>query len=109
MAGCLSGAGRKASGGDAGRFHLYEGYSPRQIAFPIRVLASLGTKGLFVSNAAGGLNPYFRPAELMLISDHINLTGQTRWLVKTGKGGAAFPRHDRTVQPSIAGADPGRR
>jgi purine-nucleoside phosphorylase len=59
-----------------GRFHLYEGYSPRQIAFPIRVLASLGIKRLFVSNAAGGLNPYFQPAELMLISDHINLTGQ---------------------------------
>ncbi|HAA04675.1 MAG TPA: purine-nucleoside phosphorylase [Syntrophobacteraceae bacterium] len=59
-----------------GRFHLYEGYSPRQIAFPIRLLASLGIKTLFISNAAGGLNPNFRPTELMLISDHINCTGQ---------------------------------
>ncbi len=59
-----------------GRFHLYEGYSPHQIAFPIRMLAELGVKVLFVSNAAGGLNPQFRPAELMLITDHINLTGQ---------------------------------
>jgi purine-nucleoside phosphorylase len=59
-----------------GRFHLYEGYHPRQIAFPIRVLAALGVKVLFICNAAGGLNPHYRPAELMLITDHINLTGQ---------------------------------
>jgi len=59
-----------------GRFHLYEGYSPRQIAFPIRMLAALGVKVLFIANAAGGLNPHFRPAQLMLITDHINFTGQ---------------------------------
>lgn len=59
-----------------GRFHLYEGYTPLQISFPIRVLRSLGVKTLMISNAAGGLNPNFKPGDLMLISDHINFTGQ---------------------------------
>lgn len=59
-----------------GRFHLYEGYTPRQISFPIRVLAALGVRTLILSNAAGGLDPRFRPGDLMLIIDHINLTGQ---------------------------------
>ncbi len=58
-----------------GRFHLYEGYHPRQIAFPIRVMRSLGIGALLVSNAAGGLNPLFRAGDLMVVSDHVNLTG----------------------------------
>ncbi len=59
-----------------GRFHLYEGYTPRQISFPIRVMAALGVKTLLLSNAAGGLDPRFRPGDLMLIIDHINMTGR---------------------------------
>jgi purine-nucleoside phosphorylase len=59
-----------------GRFHLYEGYTPLQISFPIRVMAQLGIRILIVSNAAGGLNPNYRAGDLMLVSDHINLTGQ---------------------------------
>jgi purine-nucleoside phosphorylase len=58
-----------------GRFHLYEGYTARQISFPIRVLRTLGIETLILSNAAGGLNPQFRAGDLMLITDHINLTG----------------------------------
>lgn len=59
-----------------GRFHLYEGYSPRQVAMGVRVLAGLGVKTLLVTNAAGALNPQFAAGQLMLITDHINFTGQ---------------------------------
>ena len=58
-----------------GRYHGYEGYSQRQIAFALWTLAALGAKSLLVTNAAGGLNPEFRPGDLMLIADHINFTG----------------------------------
>lgn len=58
-----------------GRFHLYEGYTPQQISFPIRVMKALGVRTLIISAAAGGLNPQFQAGELMLITDHINLTG----------------------------------
>lgn len=59
-----------------GRFHLYEGYTPKTISFPIRVLRTLGTKMVVISNAAGGLNPDFKAGDLMVIADHINFTGQ---------------------------------
>ena len=56
-----------------GRFHYYEGYSMEQVTLPVRVLAALGVKALFVSNAAGGLNQGFSVGDLMIIRDHINM------------------------------------
>jgi len=57
----------------SGRFHFYEGYAPEQIAYPVRVMKQLGIETLFVSNAAGGVNPGFRVGDLMIIRDHISL------------------------------------
>ncbi|CAI6056945.1 Purine nucleoside phosphorylase 1 [Cohnella sp. JJ-181] len=59
-----------------GRFHMYEGYEPERTALPVRVMKALGIKTLFVTNAAGGVNLDYEPGNLMIISDHLNLTGR---------------------------------
>jgi len=58
-----------------GRFHLYEGYSLEEITFPIRIMKEMGVELLIESNAVGGMNPNFKAGDLMIITDHINLTG----------------------------------
>jgi purine-nucleoside phosphorylase len=75
-----------------GRFHLYEGHSPQSISFPIRVLRAVGVKTLVLSNAAGGLNPNFNAGDLMVITDHINFTGQNPLVgPNCDKWGLRFP------------------
>ncbi len=56
-----------------GRFHFYEGYTPQQVVYPVRVLKLLGVENLLLSNAAGGVNPNFAVGDLMILKDHISL------------------------------------
>ncbi len=56
-----------------GRFHLYEGYTAKEVAFPIRVMGELGIEILIVSNSAGGMNPHYSQGDVVLVTDHINL------------------------------------
>ena len=58
-----------------GRFHYYEGYEMSQVTFPIRIMKLIGIEYLIVTNAAGAVNTDFKPGDLMLIKDHINLSG----------------------------------
>jgi purine-nucleoside phosphorylase len=59
-----------------GRVHLYEGYSPKEVVFPIRVFARMGIRALLLTNAAGGINLEYQQGALVVITDHINLQGQ---------------------------------
>ncbi len=75
-----------------GRVHFYEGYPMQQVVFPVRVMQVMGIETLIVTNAAGGLNPAFRPGELMLITDHLNLIGMAG-------GNPLFGPNDPTLGP----------
>ena len=74
-----------------GRFHFYEGYSMKEVTFPIRVMRELGIKTLFVSNAAGGMNPDFEIGDLMIITDHINFFPEHPLRGKNISYGPRFP------------------
>jgi purine-nucleoside phosphorylase len=90
-----------------GRFHYYEGYGNEQVALPVRVLKYLGIKTLFLSNAAGGVNPDFRIGDIMLITDHINLLPNPLIGQNDDRIGARFPdmgeAYDKSLIEKAAG------
>jgi purine-nucleoside phosphorylase len=75
----------------AGRFHAYEGYPLQLTAFPVRVVHALGVRGLFVSNAAGGVNTSFAAGDIMLIEDHLNLVFASPLTGAAEPGETRFP------------------
>ena len=86
----------------AGRLHLYEGHSPRDVAFGVRLLAGLGVKTLILTNAAGALDPHFAAGGLMRITDHINLTGKNPLVGDNDESlGPRFPDMSRAYSPRL--------
>jgi purine-nucleoside phosphorylase len=85
-----------------GRMHLYEGWQPADIALPVRVLQRLGAKQLVITNAAGALNPDFRPGQIMLIEDHLNFTGTDPLIGPNDDAvGLRFPDMSRAYDPGL--------
>ncbi len=93
-----------------GRIHLYEGYDPGEVTFPVRVLQELGIRALVVSNAAGGVNAGFSAGDIMAITDHLNLTGENPlvgsneddWGPRFPDMGAAYDRRMRAIAGEAA-------
>ena len=89
-----------------GRFHFYEGHSMKEVTFPVRVMYELGIKTLFVSNAAGGMNPEFKIGDLMIITDHINFFPEHPLRGKNLPTGPRFPdMHEPYDLSLVAEAD----
>jgi purine-nucleoside phosphorylase len=84
-----------------GRFHYYEGYGHEQVALPVRVLKYLGIKCLFLSNAAGGVNPDFQIGDIMVITDHINLLPNPLIGPNDDRIGARFPDMGQAYDKSL--------
>ncbi len=87
-----------------GRFHLYEGYAPSAVVFPVRVMQELGVRTLILCNAAGGLNPAFSSGDIMGIADHINLTGENPLIGPNEEAwGIRFPDMTAVYDPVLTG------
>lgn len=85
-----------------GRFHYYEGYSMQEVTFPVRVMRALGAERLIVTNACGGMNPAFEPGDLMLIKDHLNMTGANPLVGENESAlGPRFPDMSRAYTPEL--------
>jgi len=85
-----------------GRFHYYEGYTMQEVTFPVRVMKALGVDHLIVPNACGGMNPEFEPGDLMLIRDHLNMTGANPLIGENESTlGPRFPDMSRAYTPDL--------
>ena len=85
----------------SGRFHMYEGHPAALAAFPVRVFHALGARDLFVSNAAGGLSAKLAVGDLMMISDHLNLTGTNPLVGEAQEGETRFPDMTDAYNPGL--------
>jgi purine-nucleoside phosphorylase len=84
-----------------GRFHYYEGYAMQDVVFPVRVMKALGIDNIIVTNACGGMNPNFEAGQLMLITDHLNLTGANPLIgPNLDEFGPRFPDMSRAYTPA---------
>jgi purine-nucleoside phosphorylase len=85
-----------------GRFHYYEGYRMRDITLPVRVMQLLGVNTLIVLNASGGINPSFNAGDIMVIADHINLTGSNPLIgPNVDEWGPRFPDMTQVYDPKL--------
>ena len=90
--------------GMQGRVHLYEGYSAKQVAFPVRVFQRMGVKAIIVTNAAGGINLNYSEGALVVLRDHINLQGTNPLIgLNDDRFGSRFPDMTRAYDPEFRG------